>query len=109
MFARRAWKSVNVLHDETSSHCPTPGAQTSRSYVFALAKPVSPAASSFTRYGSPSRCEHRLGVTVSSSSSASALSGVAVAHQLDLVELVHAQQAARVLPRAPASRRKHGV
>src|SRR5438034_161641 len=35
MLARRAWKSVNVLELEHSSHAPTPGAHTSRSYVFA--------------------------------------------------------------------------
>ena len=30
-FMRRAWKSSKLLHDETSSQAPTPGAQTSRS------------------------------------------------------------------------------
>ena len=56
MFARRAWKSVKVLQELTSSHAPTPGAHASRSYVLALEKPVSPAASNLTRYGMPSRC-----------------------------------------------------
>ena len=42
-------REVNVLLDDTSSHAPTPAAYVSRSYVLALANPVSPAASNFTR------------------------------------------------------------
>src|SRR5204862_1298740 len=49
MFARRAWKSVKLLHDDTSSHAPAPGAHASRSYVIAELKPVSPAANSLRR------------------------------------------------------------
>src|SRR5436305_13472191 len=55
ILARLAWKSAKLLHDDTSSHAPTPGAHASRSYVIAELKPVPPAASNFRRSGIPSR------------------------------------------------------
>ena len=42
MLARRAWKSLKLLHDETSSHSLQPGAHTSTSYLTAAEKLRSP-------------------------------------------------------------------
>ena len=62
MLARRAWKSVKVLHDDTSSHLPTPGAQTSRSYVFALRESGVARGEQHAAIRKPEPLEQRLGV-----------------------------------------------
>ncbi|MMZ69928.1 hypothetical protein D1872_328550 [compost metagenome] len=51
MLARRAWKSSTFEQDEISRYTPLSGSQTSRSYVFADVKPISPVHSVNTRYG----------------------------------------------------------
>jgi hypothetical protein len=49
MFARRAWKSVQLLTELISSHSPTAGDHVSTSYVRAALKPRSPVQISTTR------------------------------------------------------------
>src|SRR3989344_2858819 len=51
MRALLAWKSVQLLQEETSSHSLVAGAYASTSYVFAEANPVSDAERSLTRKG----------------------------------------------------------
>ena len=65
-----------VLELETSSHCPTPGAHASRSYVLAAAKPKSLAGSTATRYASPSRRSTSSACPVSFSCSAAESAGL---------------------------------
>ena len=63
----------------------------------AAAKPMSPVHSAITRYGSSSRCRIASAWPVSSSSASYDVLGMHDLHQLDLVELVLADHAARVL------------
>ena len=109
MFARRAWKSVNVLELDASSQVPTPAAHTSRSYVRALPNPVSPAASSSTRYGSSSRCSTASAWPVSRSCSAADSSARANRTSSTLSNWWTRMSPRVSLPWAPASRRKQGV
>ena len=55
MFARRAWNASVLLQDEISRYIFWLGSQTSTSYVFAAANPVSPVHNTIVRYGSSRR------------------------------------------------------
>ena len=113
MFARRAWNSPKFEHDDTSSHCPTPGANASRSYVFALAESGVARGEQQSPVRQAETLQHLLGVRREQLVLRGRILGRREAHELDLVELVHAEQAARVLARrarlaaeAGAERRK---
>jgi hypothetical protein len=73
--ARRAWNASVLLHDEISRYVFCPGSQTSRSYVFADAKPMSPVHNNTRRYGSSSRFSTSSAFDVSRSSSSYDASG----------------------------------
>ena len=55
MAARRAWKASKLEQLEISLYALWPGSQTSKSYVFAEAKPISPVQSRTRRNGKPNR------------------------------------------------------
>ena len=99
MFARRAWKSVKLLHDDTSSHAPTPGAHASRSYVLRRAESGVAGREQLPPIREPEPLEHRLGVAREQLELLGRRLRRRVAHELHLVELVRAQNAARVLAR----------
>ena len=97
MLARRAWKSSNVDALEASSQLPTPGAQTSRSKVHARREAGVARRERQHAVGNLEPLQHRLGVRGEQRVFARTLLGSHQPDQLDLVELVHADQAARVL------------
>ncbi len=109
MFARRAWKSVNVLLDDTSSHVPTPGAYVSRSYVFALAKPGVAGREQLDAIRKPEPLEERRRVLRHELVLAGRRSPACAYRTSSTLSNSWTRSTPRVsLPALPASRRKHG-
>ena len=99
MLSRRAWKSV-VFDVEVSSRkrC-CPGSHASQSYFLAAEEPSSSDRDVHDAVRDPSAVRISSSCASSRSCSSRASSGVDEAEHLDLVELVHAEDPARVAPR----------
>ena len=95
--SRRDWNSVQFDVDVSSRYLPWVGIHASQSNLRAAEEPRSPEATSMTRNGSSSAVSHCFSHASSRWCSACGVLGRDVREHLDLVELVHAEDAAGVL------------
>ncbi len=109
VFIRRAWKARMFEHDEISRHARWPGSHTSRSYVRAAPKPVSPAQRNTRRQARPSSVSTRSAQRVIRSCSASESSGRVMETSSTFSNWCWRSMPRVSRPALPASDRKQGV
>src|SRR4029078_13365029 len=109
MFARRAWNASVLLQDEISRYIFWLGKQTSTSYVFAAANPVSHVQSTMVRYGNSRRFKIDSAFSVSDSSSSQDCSGVVIFTSSTLSNRCCRMRPRPSAPYEPASDLRHGV